>query len=86
MVFVEFVSSNYPYVGAKHHFIGASLGDVLAETDGGKEFGFAKFSSHRVTTEEEARNLGLGYLEQGIIAVLEGGCKSYKFCTPATVS
>ena len=82
MVFVEFVSSNRPHAGAKHHFVGASLGDVLADTKGGKQFGFADFSSHREITVEEARVLQLEYLEAGISAVQERGRKSFKLGTP----
>lgn len=81
MVIIEFVSPNYPHAGAKHHFVGASLDDVLADTKGGKQFGFADFSSHREIAEQEARALQLGYLEQGISAV-QRGCKSFKLETP----
>ena len=77
MVFVEFISSNGSRVGAKYYFVGASLDDVLADTNGGKGFGFVAFSSHRQITEEEARALQLEFLEQGISAVREG-CKSFK--------
>ena len=82
MVFVEFVSSDYPYAGAKHHFVGASLLDVLNDTNHGKQFGFADFTSYREITEAEARTLGLEYLEDGIAAVQKKGCKSYKLGTP----
>lgn len=82
MVFVEFVSSNYPHAGAKHYFVGASLGDVFADTKDGKEFSFAHFSSYRQITEDEARALNLGFLEEGISCVQRGECKSYSLKTP----
>ena len=82
MVFVEFVSSNYPQAGAKHHFVGTSLGDVLADTNNGKQFGPADFSSHREISAEEAGSLQLEYLEVGISAVKERGCKSFALGTP----
>ena len=82
MVFVEFVSPNYPHAGAKHHFVGASLDDVLADTKDGKQFSFADFSSHREITKGEASALQLEYLETGISAVQEKGCKSFLLGTP----
>ncbi len=44
-VVMEFVSPDYPTECAKHYFIGTSLDDIMADTKGGTEFGFAKFSS-----------------------------------------
>ncbi len=81
MVFVEFVSLHSPSWGARHYFVGASLKAVLADTDGGKEFGSIKFISHRLITLEDARLLGLGYLDEGIYWVKQG-CKSFKLATP----
>lgn len=82
MVFVEFVSPNYPHAGAKHYFVGASLDDVFADTKAGRQFGFSDFSSYREIPEEEVRILQLGYLEAGISAVQERGCKSFNLGTP----
>jgi hypothetical protein len=81
MVLIEFTSPNFPSKGAKHHFVGVSYGAVMADTNGGKKFGFASFSFHREITEEEARALNLGLLEEGIAAVREG-CQSFKLDTP----
>jgi hypothetical protein len=80
-VVVEFESPNYPSPGAKHHFIGASLDDVLADTEQGTEFGFANFSSYRVVPPQEVEGLNLGYYQEGYDAIREG-CKSFKLDTP----
>ncbi len=81
-IVVEFVSPDFPQKGAKHYFIGASLEDVLADTNQGKEFGFARFSSYRLISLDEAKKFGLGYYEKGYAAVTKGLCKSYKLDTP----
>ena len=81
MTFIEFVSADYPSPGATHHFVGKDLSNIFADTNGGTEFGFATFSSHREIEEREARELNLGFLEQGIAAV-QRGCKSFKLKTP----
>ena len=81
MIFVEFLSSNYPTPGAKHHFVGASLQDVLDDTNGGKKFGCAEFLSHREISFEEARQLGLEFFDKGIEAIREGTSKSYMLGT-----
>lgn len=64
------------------YFVGTSLGDVLADTDNGKRFGFGYFSSHRKITTKRARALQLEYLEEGISSVQEGVCKSFYLGTP----
>ena len=86
MVFVEFTSSNFPEPGAKHHFVGASLEDVLADTQNGTHFGLADYSDYKEITEKEARDLGLGYLEPGIRAVQDEVCVSFMLTTPRTVT
>lgn len=82
MIFVEFVSSNYPRPGAKHYFVGVDLGAILADTQGGEKFGFANFTSHQEITEEGARGLKLGFLDEGISSVNEGTSTSFKLKTP----
>lgn len=82
MVFVEFVSSNYPSAGDKHHFVGKDLAAVLAYTNGGKRFGFADFTSHREITEADARALGLGYLDEGIECVQKKRTLAFMLKTP----
>ena len=82
MIFVEFDSPNYPFAGAKHYFVGASLDEVLTDTKGGTGFGLAEFSSHREISEEQAHVLNLGYLENGVSSVKRGRCNSYKLGTP----
>ena len=84
MIFIEFISTDDSFPrGGKHYFVGASLAEVLADTKGGTEFGFTKFTSRRVITEEEeARSINLGFLEEGIKAVSTKGCPSFKLATP----
>ena len=85
MTFVEFVSSDHPLPGAKHYFVGANLDEILADTNGGKKFGEATFSSYREITEEEARILKVRCLEGGISAV-QHGCKSYVLWPPKSLT
>lgn len=81
-IVVEFVSPDYPEKDAKHYFIGASLEDVLKDTNQGKEFGFAKFSSYKVISLDEAEKLSLGLYDIGYQAVTENRCRSFKLRTP----
>lgn len=76
MVFVEFVSKEYPTKGSKHYFVGESLQAVLNDTKGGTEFGFAKFSSHKEISEAEIRTLNVPFLNQGIEKFKESVLKS----------
>jgi len=84
-VVVEFVSKDFPASGAKQYFIGASLDDILADTDGGTEFGFAHFESHRQVDLTEAEGIGFKYYQDGLRAVREG-CKSYWLGLPVGYS
>lgn len=75
MVIVEFISSNQPYPGAKHYFLGKTLPDVLRATQNGRQYGIALFTSHREIDEQEARSLRLD-LEEGEQA-LKTGAESF---------
>jgi len=81
-VVVEFASSNYPHEGAKHYFIGTSLDNIMRDTKGGTEFGFAKFSSQRQLDLAEAEKMKLGFYQKGYEAVVQRDCKSYKLLRP----
>ena len=76
MVFIEFVSTDKSRTN-KHYFVGATVEDVLADTKGGKEFGFWNFSSRREITAGHARALNFEYFNDGVSAVEEGRSKSY---------
>ncbi|MDO8530412.1 MAG: hypothetical protein Q7S10_03355 [bacterium] len=81
MTFVEFESSNYPKAGAKHYFVGRSLSDILADTNSGRKFGFAIFTSFREVSIETVEALQLGFFKEGVRAV-ERGCLSFKLGKP----
>ena len=78
MVFVEFVAKKHPRPGALHHFIGPSLDDVLAVTNGGTQFSIVEFVSYRKITAREARRLKLQPLEEAISAIREKGFRGHK--------
>jgi hypothetical protein len=82
LVFVEFISLTYPKGGGKHYFVGVSYEAIMADTEEGKKFGFASFTSHRLITDKEARSLGLRALDEGIAGVRGGFCRSYSLITP----
>ena len=83
MVFVEFVSEDFPFKGALYYFVGRELNDVMNDTNNGTKFGFATFSSFREISESDARNLNLGFLRKGMDAITRGGpCVSFKLRTP----
>jgi len=75
-VFVEFESdfSN----NEKEYFVGASLEDVLADTNGGTEFGSANYLFYRPISLRKARVLGLEFFDYGLNLVREGRVKSFK--------
>jgi hypothetical protein len=75
-VVVEFESPDSNFL--KHHFIGASLDDILADTKQGKGFGHIHFSSYRIISLEEAKKLNLGFFEDGYKSITNKECKSYK--------
>ncbi|HRH23824.1 MAG TPA: hypothetical protein PK295_04315 [Candidatus Magasanikbacteria bacterium] len=76
MVFVEFVSKNYPTKGARHYFVGTNLEAILEDTKAGTEFGFAKFSSHQELDETKIHALNVPSLKQGIEKFKDGALKS----------
>jgi len=78
MIIIEFSASN----GPKYYFVGKSKGSVLADTKNGTGFGGAKFVSNRIITEQEARSLGLGHLDEGINAIQDGSTKSFALDRP----
>jgi len=81
MIFLEFVSLNFPTIGAKHYFVGKSEADILAATEDGRKYCSIEFQSKRVVSMEYVRSLDLGLLEAGIAAVKAGtGC--FKLRTP----
>lgn len=76
-VVVEFKSPDYPSPRDKEYFIGASLDDVLEDTEQGTKFGFSEFSSYRVVPLKEAEKLNLGFYREGYDIVQKGECKSF---------
>lgn len=78
MVFVEF------YVGRKvmFHFVGLNLPEVLADTNGGTQFGFQKLDRYRVVSREHVETLNLQYFEDGVASVQNGVSKSYLLGNP----
>jgi len=76
-IFVEFVSTNYPKPGAKHHYIGASIEVVLEFTNGGKQSGSAFFSSHKQISEVDVKALKLDY-QTRYNEVRQGWCQCAK--------
>ena len=80
MIIVEFTASR-PLTPKKHYFIGKDVSAILADTASGKEFGGARFSSYRVITLEEARTLGVGFLDRGIERI-KRGTLSFKLDSP----
>lgn len=78
VVFVEFVAGNLPRPGALHHFVGPSLDDVLATTNGGKQFSIVEFTSYREITTREARRLRLQPIEEAISAIRKRGYRSHR--------
>lgn len=78
-VIVEFDEKDFPY---KTYFVGSTLQDVLDDTKGGKKFGQADFSNHRIVNLESARTLQLEFLEEAILCVKRGSIKSYYVGTP----
>ena len=75
--FVEFGSE----FEGKHYFVGRCRHAIYADTQGGTEFAGIVFTSRRKISEERARKLNLGYLDEGIEAVRKGTL-SYKLKTP----
>ncbi|MDD5625793.1 MAG: hypothetical protein PHG83_01355 [Patescibacteria group bacterium] len=53
----------------------------MTDTQNGTEFGSNSYSSHREITEEEARSLKLGFLDEGIEAI-QRGCKNFYLNRP----
>jgi hypothetical protein len=78
MIFIEFTLSDKC---TKDYFVGASYNDVMTDTQNGTEFGSNSYSSHREITEEEARSLKLGFLDEGIEAI-QRGCKNFYLNRP----
>jgi hypothetical protein len=77
-IVVEFTLSNSSIEGEKYYFIGVSLEDILKDTNQGKNFGWIKFSSRRVISLDGAKELKLGFYEDGYKVITEKLCKSYK--------
>jgi hypothetical protein len=69
IVFVEFISSNYPLLDGKHYFAGESLEAILKDTYDGSQFGVALFTSHRVVSEIFVRSQGFGLVDEAISAI-----------------
>lgn len=65
-------------------FVGSTLGAVLADTDNGTKFGGHSLTSYEELSEDEARETGARYLDQGISAVSSDGESS--FCADAGLS
>lgn len=82
MIFVEFESSNYPSPGAKLYFVGKTIEDVMRDTKNGTESGFAKLTNHTTITEARARELNLGFLDDGIESIQKGTSVSYMLRNP----
>ena len=62
--------------GELTYFVGTSLKDVLADTNGGTMQGLLYFSTHRVVSEDVVRNLNFRFFQDSIDAV-KMGCSSY---------
>ena len=77
MTIIEFTQTD----GNKRYFIGDSEASILADTKNGTAFGFMNFKGHREIALDDARELKLGYFEQGI-ADVEAGCKSFMLSAP----
>ncbi|HVS79437.1 MAG TPA: hypothetical protein VHF05_00485 [Candidatus Paceibacterota bacterium] len=84
MTFIEFTiapDSIGSSKGKRHYFVGKDEASILADTEKGREFGFAKFESYRIVTEEYVRasieEKNLPFLEDGINAVQNGTSDSY---------
>lgn len=79
MIFVKFYSKN---PNDTRYFVGATLQDVLDDTNGGKSFGHSTFNNYKVISEKTARELKLGYLDYGIKSIMAGDTKSFCLSDP----
>ncbi|GEM_PF-3524699 len=82
MTIIEFMAAIRPFPEAKHYFVGVDLAAILADTSGGTGFGGAEFVWYREISVEEARAIGVRGLQNGIRAILEQDCSSFKLDSP----